>query len=253
MKITRETLKEEIDRLSEDQLDNLNEYIQYHFKVDSVDPEILDAKNRIYCIYKQSIAPLVNKIEVYEHKFPIDAYSGIESIFRYMSSIDPLPKDEALLLYKDLAHFAINLKTQLSIRLVKIYIRVIKNYKRLLSRFNYTGICPDFKKEVKQVLKTIRKNLKVGLNLYNKRYKKEKIEIDYSYNIDVNIEKEQKALTEALDASEKLTEYCESNYSSIINSGYSSIFWGKLFPIISVVFTIIFAAIGVIGLINLFC
>ena len=253
MEIKKRNLIKEIDRLSEEQIDNLIEYIQYHFKVHEVDPEIAEAKNKIYFIYKQSIAPVVNKIEVYEHRFPIDAYAGIESIFRYMSSIEHLPKDDALLLYTDLERFAINQKTQLSVRLIKTYMKLIKNYKRILSKFNYTGICPVFKKEVNLTLKEIRKNLRVGLNLYKKRYKKEKTEIDYSYKMDVNVVKEQNALNEALNASELLMEYCENNYSNIISSQYSSTFFDKLFPVVSVIFTIIFAVVGVIGLINLLC
>lgn len=249
----REKIKNKIEELSEEQLNNLSEYIQYHFRVDVVDPQILEAKNRIYNIYKQEIAPLVNKIEVYEHRFPIDAYAGIETIFRYMSSTENLPKDEALLLYKEIERFALNHKTQLAIRVIKLYIKLIKNYRRLLLRFNYTGICPDFKRETKESLKRIRRNLKVGLNLFKKRYKKEKSAIDFSYLIDADVKKEQKALTNALDAAESLMVYCENNYSNIISSGYSSVFFGKLFPVVSIILTVIFSVISALALINLFC
>ena len=196
---------------------------------------------------------MVNKIEVYEHTFPIDAYAGIETIFRYMSSTENLSKDEALLLYKEIEHFALNHKTQLAIRVIKLYIKLIKNYKRLLLRFNYTGICPDFKQETKKSLKRIRRNLKVGLNLCKKRYKREHSAIDFSYLIDADVKKEQKALANALGAAETLMVYCENNYANIISSGYSSIFFNKLFPVVSIVLTVIFSAISVLGLINLFC
>ncbi len=252
MKNSRENLNKKLDDLSEDQLEHLLKYIEYHFENDVIDPEIAEKKNEIYSIYKQNIAPLVNKIEVYEHRFSIDVYSGIEAIFRCMSSIESVPKSDALMLYSDLKKYAMNFSSQLSIRLIKLYIKVISDYSKVLTKFNYSGVCPKFKKKLTIRLRYIKKKLKSGSKLYKKRYKKEVNSIDYSYVIDSDSKKEQKALEKALKMAETLVEYCENNYSSIIDSKYANTISEKLFQIISITLTIFFSVVGVKNLIEFF-
>ena len=204
IKITNENIKNKINKLTDAQLKNLHDYIEYHFSVDSVDADVLEAKKQIYTIYKQDIAPLVNKIEVYEHRFPIDAYAGIETIFRCMSSIEETSKKDALVLYENVKDYAKNLNTQLSIQLINIYVKHVKQYKKTLTKFNYTGVYPCFKKEINLELKNIKEKLKLGLKLYKKRYTRKNSDIDYSYKIGADVQSEQLALDEALQKAEKL-------------------------------------------------
>ncbi len=252
MGISKDSLKAQIDTMSEAQLENLNEYIKYHFSARHDDPDIAEAKNKIYTFYKLHIAPLVNKIEIYEHRFPMDAYAGIETIFRYMSSIEQEDKETALLLYDDLLNYSKNFCSQLSVQLTRVYIDIIKGYRKKLVRFNYSGVYPNFKKETLAELKEIKRRLKVGLLMYEIKYGSESNFKDLHYKMDENVLDEQQALKDAWEKSETLISKCQNCQTEIIASGYSNLFLDKILPWMSILLTVTFSVIGIVGLVNLF-
>ena len=252
MKISKDSLKSQIDIMSDEQLENLNEYIHYHFSMRNVDPDIAKAKNKIYMFYKEHIAPLMNKIEIYEHRFPMDAYAGIETIFRYMSSIEKEDKETALKLYDDLLSYSKFFCSQLSVQLTRVYIDVIKGYLKKLTKFNYTGVYPDFKKETLLELKEIKKRLKIGLMIYDIKYDSKSSIFNFSYKMDKDVLDEQQALQDAWEKAECLITKCQNLQPEIIASGYSNIILDKILPWLSILLSIAFSVIGVIGVINLF-
>ncbi len=256
MKLLKDSLKELIDTLSDEQLENLNEYADYHFSKAEVDSEISLAKNKIYLFYKQELAPLINNIEVYSHHFDIGLYSGIETIFRCMASMEKnfteeYTKEQALKCYDDLMDYAINLRSLLSIRLIKIYLKIIKQHKKKLTKFNYTGVYPNFKKEINSGIKDVKRKLKLEYKLYNIKFIEGK-DINLDFKIDEDALNEQKLLQDALKRADSLIKLCEDNHSDIISSGYSNVFLDKILPPLSIVLSIIFSIVGVIGLIQLF-
>ncbi len=251
MKANLEEVIDTVKKLSEFQLDNLKEYIEYHFTTQKVDKGIYESKKEIYSFYKHRISPLVNKIEVYKHDFPFDAYSGIETIFRCMSSIEKENKEDAIKLYKDLLNYSIDLESQLSIELIKFYVERIKSYKKTLTKFNYKGVDKDFKKNINKSLCMIKENLKKGTKLFRERKKSYSNKQYFHYGVEEDNSKEYNFLSNALKEAESIVDYCEIKYPKIIRSGYSNKLWVSLFPIVSILLTIAFSVWGVIGLIKL--
>lgn len=252
MKDLKERLKKQIDTLSCDQLDNLDGYINYHYSPNDVNKDINQAKEKIYIFYKNTIAPLVNDIEVHSHYFDIKLYSGIESIFRCMASMEKdfssdYTEEMALKCYSDLMNYAKNLQSELSFYLIKIYLKIIKQYKKKLIKFNYSGIYPNFKKEINKGIKSIKISLRLGYKLYKIKFSEEK-NVDLHYEIDKDAEKEQTLLQNTLKKAKNLIEECESKHSDIVASGYSNIFLDKIIPSVSAIVSIVFAIIGIIGL-----
>ena len=251
MKILKDSLKAQIDTMSDEQLENLSEYINYHFSMRTVDPDITEAKNKIYKFYRYHIAPLMNKIEIYEHRFPMDAYAGVETIFRYMSSIEKEDKETALKLYDDLLSYSKFFCSQLSVQLTRVYIDIIKGYLKKLTKFNYTGIYPDFKKETLRELKDIKKRLKIGLMIFDIKYYPTSSPGNFSYRVDKDALDEQQALKDAWEKAEYLITRCQNYQPEIIASGYSNVLLDKILPWLSILLSVVFSIIGVIGLINL--
>lgn len=266
-----EIITETINKLSREQLCDLMDYIQYNYAEENIDSQIANARKQIYTIYENGIAPIIDKIEVYDHRFPVDAYSGVEAMFRHMASFETISledeprkfsvgcvvseqscsKDDLLKNYKTLAEYANYIACKLSIQLIRLYIRRIVCYKSLLSKFDYEGECPDFKKHIASRLKIVRKNLKLGSKLPKKCHKQADNMIYEFYVTNVDTSEEQKALKTALTEAERLIEYCENNYSSIIRCGYSNSFWNKMFNLATVIIPIIISIIGIAMLVSI--
>ncbi len=255
MKITRNSLKKQIDALSDSQLENLNEYINYHFHTTTDDVEIKAAKDALYLYYKKDIAPLINSIEVYSHRFDIKLFSGVETIFRHMASLEKdfdekFTKEKALKCYADLMDYAINLRGFLSIYLIKIYIKIIKQYRKKLTKFNYKGVYPDFKKVLDEGIKYLGRVLKLESKIFKVKFDV-LVGNDIEFRIDGDVREEQRKLGEAFVKAENLIDLCESQHSKIVASGYLNVFLDKVFPFLSIILSIFFSIVGVIGLINL--
>lgn len=252
MKEQNNNVRVKIDKLNVKQIENLENYIDYHFNAEPIEDEIKDEKIKIYSIYKKQISVLIDKIEVYKHDFPISIYAGIETIFRCMASAALLDKSKAMPLYEHIKKYSLFFASELAIQLIELYIKVLKRYKRVIVKFNYAGVDHNFLKNFKKNMKAIKQKLKYGKRIISKKHKLISKYDSYGlYNIDSDFEKGSRALSESICLAEALIQDCEKDFPEIINNGYKNFFMSTGLSILSIVLTILFSAISAVEIYRL--
>lgn len=174
------------------------------------------AKRKIYKGYIDQVAQLISKLEVYESDLNKTIANRLFDLFTAVAISQNSPDDE--LLSNNALNVYYVVKHTVNIRLAKVYIKRIKEYRRMIRNFNHQGIeCADGVKFDDEV---------------NQKYKELKLLYKAKYQIYQNIVDEKKefyreteefiGLEELVEKAEYLLGLYESKFSNVVGNGYNN-------------------------------
>lgn len=214
--------------LDENQKAVIDKRINYMLLSDDESEFVANNKKIIYNQYNKSIAPLIAKIEVYQHDLPKKCRALIETAFRCLtiaskdeSKEQSLVESEYIALHKYMQY----LTSTLYLWLIDLYIKEIKVIKRTIKKFNYKGIRIDNNRCIVDVVDANLKRIKelrcTGYKKYKPlthRYKKYNLSdccVSVSEN---NIVKE---LEDAFYLAEETLTKIQENFPQVISNGHN--------------------------------
>lgn len=240
-----EEIEFKLPKLNNNQLKELDEYIDFNFCFEAEDKGLKICLQEIYSKYSSIISELINEFEVYAHELPRDVTSYVEMIFALLASSTSKNKAEKILLYKKISTYEDVLINLLRIKLLEIHVKSISKYKKTLCRFNHkpfkiegVPVISYLKMKIKEFKKSAhnikKKTLKKQFAFErNKNYASEYsiIKIDCAYNTE--------ELKNVLEDARKVLKDIEEKYPFIVNNGYNSTLLYRFLAQIPNIFTVV--------------
>ncbi len=270
--MTNEELQSLISQLDTKQREALEKHIEFEAYPDIEKANLSNLKRKIYEKYAKVISDLVAKTEVYVHDLPKQICGLIETVFRILttSSAEPDENDQIRLCAASFKYENFLVDTLRAV-LIDCYIKRIKQYHKILNKFNHKAVkigSSPFMKEINRLSKCLKKEYKQGKKKFKTQYSLgifeyltvlgkftpiEKvfpvIEKILPYNIDIYLDICNNKISEfenCIKDAEMIIAHCEDNYALIINNGYNSSLLRRLIShipeLISFAFTV-YAAI----------
>lgn len=239
--------------LDEEQKAVIDKKIAYMLLPDDEPKFIADNKKIIYSQYHEYVAPLIAKIEVYQHDLPKKCRALIETALRCLaiaskdgSKEQSIVENEYIALNKYMQY----LTSTLYLWLIDLYIKEVKAIKRTIKKFNYKGIFIDGDRCIVQIvndnLKHIKKLRCAGYKKYRLlTYKYKKYNLS-DYCVSVSENNHINELEKAFHLAEETLNQIQENYPKVIGNGQQDTPFRKIVKYIPKIISGIIAIVSII-------
>lgn len=263
--MTNQELNEIIADLNQTQREALEKYLEYQTYLDEDDIEIASIKKDAYSLYKDTIAGLIAKIEVYSHDLPMPLLGIIDNIVRMHSHVPKtVERDKAIKEYEQIIQYEKFFINILYLMLTRLYVSQIKAYIKVLKRFNHRGVCIentpvlyDAKRRIKSILCLVRQGKKILKNVYSINWIQTEMFIS---NVPAFIRKFANIeafimidgsqlihdLSSAFHIAQETLNLCETNFPNIVNNGYNDSLFKRLWNNMPMILSFLLALYGFI-------